>query len=86
MPDNLGKVVRCESHVTTRLRYVRKSMAISGSLIREETLVSLEQHSVSVHSVTIDLSVPNGESITNDTESGVVLSPNREKIFANVER
>lgn len=85
MFDHLGQVIRCESHVTTRLRYVRKSVVISGSLKREETSLSLEQHSVFVRSVTTDLSVPNGALNTKSSESGEASLPIREKKFASKE-
>jgi hypothetical protein len=81
VPDHLGPVIRCESHVSTRLRYVRKSVVISGSLIREETSVSSEQHRVSVRNVPTDLNVPNGALDMNVTESGAVLSPSNEKTY-----
>lgn len=71
MPDNLGQVVRCVSRVNTRLRYVHKSMEISGSpkmVVTLETTTSLERYVVSAST---DLNVLNGVSIMKDTESGV---------------
>lgn len=85
MFDHLGQVSQCESRVTTRLRYVRKSVVISGSLKREETSLSLEQHSVFVRGATTDLSVPNGALNTKSSESGEALLPIREKKFASKE-
>lgn len=81
MPDHLGQVTRCESHVTTRLRYVHKSMVISGSPIGEEISVLSELHSVSVRSVHTNLNVPNGVLRTSDTESGVDLPQVAEKKY-----
>ena len=73
MQDDLQqKLIRCESRVNTRLRYVRKSVVITGSQKREVTVrVSLRQ-SVSVVNVSTDLNALNGVSITKDLVSGVV--------------
>jgi hypothetical protein len=79
MPDNLGKVMRCESRVTTRLRYVQKSMVISGSQITVEVLQVYKLQRKSVVNVSIDLNAPNGVFTMNDTESGEDLLQSREK-------
>ena len=71
MPNNLDKVVLCESRVTTRLRYVHKSTGIYGS----QTTVVTRKITVSLNgfaeSASIDLSALNGVYITKDTASGV---------------
>ena len=79
MPDNLGSMIQCESHVNTRLRYVLKSVVTLGSLKREETVQVLYEQSVSVNSASTNLNAPNGASSMNDTESGVGYLPKKEK-------
>jgi hypothetical protein len=71
--------MRCESRVTTRLRYVQKSMAISGSQITVEVLQVYKLQRKSVVNVFIDLNAPNGVFTMNDTESGEDLLQSREK-------
>ena len=81
MPHNLGKVVRCESRVTTRLRFVRKSTEISGSPTRVEILeVSVSQRTF-VTNAPIDLNALNGVSITKDMASGVDSPHMTEELF-----
>ena len=77
MRDNLGQVIRCESHVNTRLRYVRKQETVMpGSLNTEraptEMLSTLE---IYVTTVSIKLSVQNGVSSLNDLVSGEACLP-----------
>jgi hypothetical protein len=66
-------MTRCESRVSTRLRYVHKSVQISGSptkvLITHRYYVQRE----SVEVVYTESNVLNGASIVNATESGAVL-------------
>lgn len=70
MPNNLGQVVRCVSHVNTRLRYVLKSEETLGSPKQVVTIkVSTLQYRY-VTNVSTDLNAPNGVFITNVTESG----------------
>lgn len=71
MPNNLGPVVRCESRVTTRLRYVQKLMGTSGSPIKVViTEVSVSQRRF-VSNAPIDLNALNGVFRMKDTASGV---------------
>ncbi len=81
MRDNLGQVIQCVSHVNTRLRYVQKSMETFGSqnkVVVVETLLSQRRY---VTNVSTDLNAPNGVFITNDTVSGVDLTPEIDKGF-----
>ena len=70
MPNNLGQVIRCESHVITRLRYVLKSEGITGFPRLVVITQSYSKRSVSVSSVSIDLNAPNGVFTKNVTASG----------------
>jgi hypothetical protein len=80
VPNNLGKVTKCESHVTTRLRYVHKQETVMpGSLNRDtapmEILSTLE---IYVTTVSIKLSVQNGASNLKDLVYGEALQPTKE--------
>ena len=72
VPNYLGPMTQCESLVNTRILSALNQVVTSGSLNRD-----LGQHQkpytleVYVTSVSIKLSVQNGVSITNVTESGV---------------
>jgi hypothetical protein len=81
MPNNLGKVMRCESRVNTRLRYVQKSVENCGSPSRVEIKLILCEQRTFVTNVTIDLNAPNGVFKKNDTVSGVDLRQFREKLY-----
>ena len=70
MPNNLGQVIRCESHVTTRLRYVLRSEETTGSQKLAVITLSYSRQSVSVSSASIDLNAPNGVFTKNVTASG----------------
>ena len=81
MRDNLGQVIQCESHVTTRLRYVRKQeMAMPGSQNRDmapmEILSTLE---IYVTTVSIKLNVQNGASDLKDLVYGEALQRTKER-------
>lgn len=81
MPNNLGQVTVCESHVTTRLRYVHKQETeMPGSLNRDtapmEILSTLE---VYVTTVSIKLSVQNGASNLKDLVYGEALQRTKER-------
>lgn len=78
MQDDLG-VTQCESHVTTRLRFVQKLTVTPGSLKREETVQLSVRLNESVVSANINLNALNGAFITKDTVSGVALRPTKEK-------
>lgn len=73
MQNNLQqKLIKCESHVTTRLRYAPKLEENFGSPNKVEILqMSIEQYEYVVNVIT-DLNAPNGVSITKDLVSGVV--------------
>ena len=81
MRDNLGKVIRCESHVNTRLRYVQKSVVTTGSQKKVVTVQTTLLQYEYVVSADTDLNAPNGVLTTNVTESGVDLTPERERRF-----
>jgi hypothetical protein len=74
VPDNLGSMTQCEDPVNTRILSALSQAVISGfqnldrgAFPKQSTL------EVYVTSVSIKLSVQNGVSITNITESGVAL-------------
>ena len=69
----------CESRVTTRLRYVQKSMVISGSQITVEVRQVYKLQRESVVNVLIDLNAPNGVFTMNDTVSGEDLLQSRDR-------
>jgi hypothetical protein len=75
VPNYLGAMKRCVSHVTTRLRYVHKQeMEKPGSLKRAKAeTTSSYTLEVYVTTVSIKLSVQNGVSDLNDLVSGEVL-------------
>ena len=74
MSDNLGSMTQCEDPVNTRILSALNQAVTSGfqNLDKESPLkqTTLE---VYVTGVSIKLSVQNGVSITNITESGVAL-------------
>lgn len=80
MRDNLGQVIRCVSHVNTRLRYVLKSEETIGSPKRVVTLQVYQQQYECVTSVSIELNAPNGALTTNDTAFGVDSVPIKERL------
>ena len=80
MRHNLGQVIQCESHVTTRLRYVLKSGETSGSQSRVVTLQVYTQRYEYVTNVSIELNAPNGALTTNDTVSGEDSMPVKERL------
>ena len=73
MRDDLG-ITLCESLVTTKLRYVQKSVEISGTqkmqlvIIKGRTIYSQR---VSARTVVTELNVPNGELRMKRMVSGV---------------
>lgn len=72
-------MTRCVSHVSTRLRYVLKSMENSGSQrSKKEILEVYVLQKNYVVNVTTDLNVLNGVSNTKDSASGVDLHPSNE--------
>ena len=81
MRDNLGQVIRCESHVTTRLRYVHKSVGMTGSPKQVVTTEVSTLRYVYVTNVSTELNAPNGVFIRNVTESGEDSVPTTEKGF-----
>ena len=81
MPDNLGQVVQCVSHVSTRLRYVRKLMVKSGSPTEVEVLMIHEELRQSVKSVSIKLNAPNGASTMSSMEFGAGFPKFKEKLY-----
>ena len=70
MPNNLGQVMQCVSHVNTRLRYVLKSEEISGSPTKVVTLEVSQKRYEYVTNVSTELNALNGVFITKDTASG----------------
>jgi hypothetical protein len=81
MPNYLGPMKQCVSHVNTRLRYVQKLTETSGSLNREQIIEFSVSQRVSVEDVPINLNAPNGVYIENDLESGVDLLQQIERLF-----
>ena len=71
MQKRIREVSVCESHVTTRLHYVHKSMGKSGFLKKEQVLQIYLVQKVSVTLVPINLNVLNGVLNTKDSVSGV---------------
>jgi hypothetical protein len=64
---------------------VRKSMVMSGSLNKVQTIELSISQKVSVTNVTTDLNVLNGVYITKDSASGEdLLTPNEMQFVANV--
>ena len=78
MPDNLGQVIQCVSHVNTRLRYVQRSEGTYGFQSTLQVFQIYSEQKVFVDVVTTDLNAPNGALTMNDTVSGVDLAPLRE--------
>jgi len=85
MPNNLGQVMRCVSHVNTRLRYVLKSEEIFGSPIKVVTLEVSQKRYEYVVNVSTELNALNGVFITKDTASGEDWLPVKEKEYARNE-
>ncbi len=74
MPDNLGSMTQCEDPVNTRILSALSQAVISGfQNLDREAFPKQSTLEVYVTSVSIKLSVQNGVSITNITESGVAL-------------
>ena len=86
MRHNLGQVIRCVSHVNTRLRYVQKSEVTIGSPKRVVTLQVYQQQYECVTSVSIELNALNGVSIMKDTASGEDWVLVKEKEYVIKER
>lgn len=78
MSNYLDPMIRCVSHVTTRLRYVLKSEETTGSPKRVVTLQVYQRQYEYVTNVYIDLNALNGVLTTNDTAFGVDLVPTKE--------
>ena len=74
-------MIRCVSHVNTRLRYVQKSVETTGSQRMVVTTQTTFWQYEYVVSVDTDLNAPNGVFIKNDTESGAVLTPKTESKY-----
>jgi hypothetical protein len=74
-------MIRCESHVNTRLRCVHRLMPNSGS----QKLVVITELSISqrtyVVNANINLNALNGVYRTSDSESGVDSLLDNEKVF-----
>ena len=81
MPNYLGPMKQCVSHVTTRLRYVQKLTETSGFLNKDQTIELSISQKVSVEDVPINLNAPNGVYLMNDLESGVDLLQQIERLF-----
>ena len=74
MPNNLGSMTQCEDPVNTRILSALNQAVTSGfQNLDKEVNLKLSTLEVYVTSVSIKLSVQNGVSITNITESGVAL-------------
>ena len=74
MSDNLGSMTQCEDPVNTRILSALSQAVTSGfQNLDREAFPKLSTLEVYVTSVSIKLSVQNGVSITNITESGVAL-------------
>ena len=74
MSDNLGSMTQCEDPVNTRILSALNQAVTSGfQNLDKEVNPKLSTLEVYVTSVSIKLSVQNGVSITNITESGVAL-------------
>ena len=82
MRNNLGQVIRCESRVNTRLRYVRRSTENFGSLKRDKVILKVYVLQKNyVLNVFIESNAPNGVLITNDSVSGVDSLPENENQY-----
>ena len=71
-------MTRCESRVSTRLRYVQKSVEIIGSPKETWTTQSLTiqiTRSESATNAHTESNAPNGASVMKPSESGEVLVP-----------
>ena len=86
MRHNLGQVMRCVSHVNTRLRYVLKSEETSGSPTKVVTLEVFQKRYEYVTNVSIELNALNGVSIMKDTASGEDWVLVKEKEYVIKER
>ena len=85
MPNNLGQVTLCESHVNTRLRYVHKLEGTYGFPKSVEIQLSYFEQRIYVNSVPTDSNAPNGALTMKDTACGVDSPPLKERIsVANV--
>lgn len=74
MPDYLGPMTQCEDPVNTRILSALNQVVTSGfQKLDKEASLKLSTLEVYVTSVCIKVSVQNGVSITNITESGVAL-------------
>jgi hypothetical protein len=83
--NNLGQVIQCVSHVSTRLRYVRKSTENFGSQKKAKVILRVYvSQRTSVLNVLIESNAPNGVLTMNDSVSGVDSLPERESQYATV--
>ncbi len=74
MPNYLGPMTQCESLVNSRILSALNQAVTSGfQNLDKESPQKLSTLEVYVVSVSIKMSVQNGESITSITESGVDL-------------
>ena len=79
MPNYLGPMTQCESLVNSRILSALNQVETSGFLKREtQGHTKSYTHEVYVTTVSIKVSVQNGVSITNVTESGVALQSGTE--------
>ena len=74
MPNYLGSMTRCESHVNTRLRYVQKLVGTGGSQIKRTITLTHVIQKVYVVDANTKQNAPNGEFTMNTTVSGEDLS------------
>ena len=86
MPNYLGQVIQCESHVNTRLRYALKSEGTYGSQTKVVTLLMSLELSTSVLDAITDLNAPNGVLQMNDSVSGVDLLQYEESKYVAKEK
>ena len=80
MPNYLGSMNRCVSHVSTRLRYVHKQETVMPGFqnTEEAPTEKLSTLEIYVTTVSIKLSVQNGVSSLNDLVSGEACLPTKE--------
>ena len=79
MPNYLGPMTQCESLVNSRILSALKQVETFGFPKREtQGHTNSYTHEVYVTTVSIKVSVQNGVSITNVTESGVALQSGTE--------
>jgi hypothetical protein len=75
-------VIQCESRVSTRLRYVRKSTENFGSQKKAKVILEVyESQRNYVLNVVIESNAPNGVLPMNDLVSGVDSLPEKENQY-----